>query len=44
VPLEELKEYRLVYRSNQKSPIGSMSQPSIKIFEYKKDVVPPAKD
>jgi dolichyl-diphosphooligosaccharide--protein glycosyltransferase len=40
VPLDELKGYRLVYSSNQKISAGSKSQPVIKIFEYKKDVIP----
>ncbi len=38
VPLDELKDYRPVYSSNQQSTVGSMSQPSIKIFEYKKNI------
>jgi dolichyl-diphosphooligosaccharide--protein glycosyltransferase len=37
VPLEELKDYKLVYGSNQKVPAGSKSQPNIKIFEYTKE-------
>jgi oligosaccharyl transferase (archaeosortase A-associated) len=40
VPLDELKDYKLVYSSNQKVLVGSKSQPAIKIFEYKKDVIP----
>jgi len=40
VPLEELKDYRLVYSSNQRVQVGSKSQPNIKIFEYKKGIVP----
>jgi len=38
VPLDELKDYKPVYSSNQKVIVGSKSQPNIKIFEYKKDV------
>jgi len=40
VPLDEMKDYRLVYTSNQKVQAGSKSQPNIKVFEYKKDVIP----
>jgi len=40
VPLDELKDYGLVYSSKQKISAGSKSQPNIKIFEYKKDVIP----
>ena len=42
VPLEELKDYRLVYSSGEKTSTGSKSQPVIKIFEYRKNVIPPA--
>jgi dolichyl-diphosphooligosaccharide--protein glycosyltransferase len=38
VPLEELKEYKLVYASNQKITTGSTSQSNIKIFEYQEEV------
>ncbi|MDD5399355.1 MAG: hypothetical protein PHU70_09805, partial [Dehalococcoidia bacterium] len=34
VPLAELKDYKLVYSSNQKVTVGSTSQSNIKIFEY----------
>jgi hypothetical protein len=40
VPLTELKDFKLVYSSNQKVAAGSKPQPVIKIFEYTKDVVP----
>ena len=40
VPLEELIGYRLVYASNQKVSAASKPQSDIKIFEYKKDVIP----
>jgi oligosaccharyl transferase (archaeosortase A-associated) len=40
VPLDELKDYRLVYSSSQRVQAGSKSQPNIKIFEYKKDIIP----
>jgi dolichyl-diphosphooligosaccharide--protein glycosyltransferase len=40
VPLEELKNYRLVYSSSEKISSGSKSQPVIKIFEHGKDIVP----
>jgi len=35
VPLEELKDFSPVYSSSQQSVVGTTSQPSIKIFEYK---------
>jgi asparagine N-glycosylation enzyme membrane subunit Stt3 len=38
VPLDELKEYSPVYSSSRQSAVGTMSQPSIKIFEYKEEV------
>ena len=44
VPLDELKDFGLVFSSNQKVSMGSKSQPNIKIFEYKKDVIPLAGD
>jgi len=44
VPLDELKEYKLVYSSAHKVGAGSKSQPNIKIFEYKKDAIPLAGD
>ncbi len=44
VPLDELKDYKLVYSSQQKVPVGSRSQPSIKIFEYESNSTPPAGD
>ena len=40
VPLDGLKDYKLVYSSNQKVQVGSKSQPNIKVFEYKRDVIP----
>ena len=40
VPLDELKGYNLVYSSDRKVSTGTKSQPVIKIFEYKKDVIP----
>ncbi len=42
VPLEKLKDYRLVYSSSQQSSVGSVSQPSIQIFEYAKHTAAPA--
>jgi len=39
-----LKDFGLVFSSNQKVSMGSKSQPNIKIFEYKKDVIPLAGD
>jgi dolichyl-diphosphooligosaccharide--protein glycosyltransferase len=44
VPLQELDDYKIVYRSNQMSSVGSISQPSIKIFEYRNNSLPPAGD
>ncbi len=40
VPLDELKDFSLVYSSNRKVSTGSKTQPNIKIFEYKRDAVP----
>jgi len=40
VPLDELQGYKLVYASNQKVSSGSRPQANIKVFEYKKDVLP----
>jgi asparagine N-glycosylation enzyme membrane subunit Stt3 len=39
VPLEELKDYSLVYSSSENVSTGTKSHPVIKIFEYKKDEV-----
>jgi len=44
VPLDELKDYRLVYSSTQNVPMGSKSQPKIKIFEYDDNSIPLACD
>jgi len=42
VPLEELKDYKLVFESSQKVAAGSKPQSEVKIFEYDKDALPPA--
>jgi hypothetical protein len=42
VPLDGLKDYSPVYSSGQQSTVGSMSQPSIKIFEYRENQIPPS--
>jgi len=42
VPLDELKGYSPVYSSSHQSTVGTTSQPSIKIFEYKKNISPVA--
>lgn len=39
VPLEELKEYSLIYSSKQTVTFGSTSKSAIKVFEYKKDPI-----
>jgi len=40
VPLDGLKNYKFIYGSSQKTAGGAKSQSNIKIFEYKRDVVP----
>ncbi|MDD5313385.1 MAG: oligosaccharyl transferase, archaeosortase A system-associated [Dehalococcoidia bacterium] len=38
--LEEIGDYKLVYSSSQKTKVGNVEIPSVKIFEYKRNVIP----
>ncbi|MCX6004128.1 MAG: oligosaccharyl transferase, archaeosortase A system-associated, partial [Chloroflexi bacterium] len=38
--LEEMRDYKLAYSSSQKSKIGSVEMPTVKIFEYTRDAIP----
>lgn len=40
VPLEELRQYKLICASNDKAIAGQRAVPRIKVFEYKRDTVP----